>query len=185
MTGTIPPNGTTDPERLFENGSIDAEERTYTHGDEEHYRDHCEIDTVGRAIVGVTDADDRPLLVVDSENGHAILPNDIVAPDEDWGTVGRNWVEDAAGIDPTIDDVRRVRQVEHAVEGESTPRSTVYQVVFGASIPSMGSIPDGLCADNPFELGWHDTIPVAMDDAGAGVLDDIRLFLDRSAGHEH
>lgn len=178
MTETIPTDTAIEPERLLNEGRVDTERLTLTHENGDHYRDHCETDAIGRAIVGVTDADDRLLLVVDFENGHATLPNDTVTPDEGWVTVGRDWVEGAAGIDPAIDDVERVRRVEHLVEGESTPRSTTYQVVFGASIPATGTIPDRLCADNPFELGWCDAVPVAMDDAGAGVLDDIRLFLD-------
>ncbi|PSP42765.1 hypothetical protein BRC68_10485 [Halobacteriales archaeon QH_6_64_20] len=119
MTETIPADTAIEPERLLNEGRVDTERLTLTHENGDHYRDHCETDAIGRAIVGVTDADDRLLLVVNFENGHATLPNQ-----------------------------RR------------------------------GRFPDGLCADNPFELGWCDAVPVAMDDAGTGVLDDIRLFLD-------
>lgn len=163
-----------DPEQLFENERTDTERRTYTHEN----ADHCEADADGRAIVGVTSEDGRVLLLVNSEEDHTILPNDTVAPGEDWATVGQSWVEKSAGIDITLDDVERVRRVEHVVDGESTPHSVAHHVVFGASVASAGTIPDGLCADDPWELGWYDELPLDTDDDDAGVLADIRLFLD-------
>jgi hypothetical protein len=178
MTETISADTIIDPERLFNNDSIDTEERTHTHENEEHYRNRCEAGTVGRTIVGITDADGRLLLLTDPEEGHALLPNDTVSGDESWTTIGREWVEGAAGIDVTIEHIERVRRVEHAIENRDGVESVTYQIVFSASIPSAGTIPDGLCADNPWELGWYGELPFRMDDAGPGILDDIRLFLD-------
>jgi len=187
MTETEFEDTSIDPEQLFEgcvdddrvgNGCIDTKRLTLTHEDDEHYENHCETDAAGRVIVGVIDADDRLLLQVNLDAGHAILPNDTVASNEDWATVGRECVKGSAGIDVTLDSVERVRRVEHVVADEETPRSITYQVVFGASVSAAGTIPDGLCEDNSFELGWYDAIPVDGDDHGAGVLDDIRLFLD-------
>jgi hypothetical protein len=180
MTGTIPPNGTTDPERLFENGSIDAEERTYTHGDEEHYRNRHPAGTVGRTIVGITDADGRLLLLTDPEEGHALLPNDTVGSGENWTTVAREWVEGQAGVEVTIDGIERLRRVEHAIEGEETPRSHVHHVVLSGSVVSTapGEVPlDELCADNPWELGWYEQLPFEVEDPESDPIDDVRLFL--------
>jgi hypothetical protein len=178
MTRTISADATIDPERSFEDGHVDTKRLTLTHEDAERYDEHSETDVIGRAIVGVTDVDGRVLLVVHPEERIATLPNDTVAPDEEWATVGRSWVEGAAGVDVTIEDIERVRRVEHAIENRDGVESVTYQIVFGASIPSAGTIPDGLCADNPWELGWYGELPFRMDDAGPGILDDIRLFLD-------
>jgi hypothetical protein len=178
MTETISAETDIDPERLFENGRVDTKRLTLTHEDAEQHDEHCEADTVGRTIVGVTDASGRVLLVIHPGERIATLPHDTVAPDGEWATVGRNWVEGAAGVDVTIEDIERVRRVEHAIENRDSVESVTYQIVFGASVPSTGTIPDGLCAENPFELGWYGELPFEMDDAGPGILDDIRLFLD-------
>ncbi|PSP64938.1 hypothetical protein BRC77_02810 [Halobacteriales archaeon QH_8_64_26] len=79
-----------------------------------------------RAIIGVTDVDGRVLLVAHPEERIAILPNDTVAPDEEWATVGRSWVEGAAGVDVTIEDIERVRRVEHAIENRDGVESVTY-----------------------------------------------------------
>ena len=181
MTETIPANGTIDPERLFDDEGIDTAERTYTHGNEEHYRNRHGAGTVGRVIVGITDAGGRLLLLTDPEEGHALLPNDTVGSGEHWTTVARKWVEGQAGIEVTIDGIERLRRVEHAIEGEETPRSLVHHVVLsGAAVstaPREAPL-DELGADNPWELGWYEQLPYEVEDPESDPIDDIRLFLD-------
>jgi hypothetical protein len=118
--------------------------------------------------------------MVHPEEEHAILSNDTIAPDENWRTIGREWVRGSASLDVEIDGIERVRRITHVVEGEETPRSVTHHVVFAASVvptEAEGTIPDGLCADNPWELGWYDELPFEIEDEG-GSLDDIRLFID-------
>ena len=181
MTETIPANGTIDPERLFDDDSIDTAERTYTHGNEEHYRNHHGAGTVGQVIVGITDAGGRLLLLTDPENGYVLLPNDTVGSGEHWTTVGREWVEGQADIEVTIDGIERLRRVEHAIKGEETPRSLVHHVVLsGAAVstaPREAPL-DELGADNPWELGWYEQLPYEVEDPESDLIDDIRLFLD-------
>ena len=163
----------TNPVTLADNEGRDIRHRTYTH--ENH--DHCEADATGRAIIGVTDGEGRLLLLINPAADHVVLPNDTVAPNEDWATVGQQRIEEMAGIDITLDTVERVRRVDHVIDGESTPRSTTYHVVFGASVTSPGVALDELCDDNAWEIGWYDDLPVEVDDTGTGVLNDIQLFL--------
>lgn len=172
MTEKISEITSIDPERLFEAERTDTERRAYTH----ESTDYCEAAAAGRTIVGVTDEEGRVLLLVNPGENHAILPNETVAPGESWATVGRNRVEELAGIDVALDSVERVRRVEHVVEGESTARTT-HHVVFGATVASAEMSLDGLC-DDDWTVGWHDDLPVETDEDEAGVLDDIRLFLD-------
>lgn len=164
-----------DPERLFEDGRVETDTRTYTH----ETADHCEAGTAGRAIVGLTDEAGRVLLAVDRTEKHVILPNAKVAPGEDWAAVGRERVEGLAGVEVTVDGVERVRRVEHVLEDDldSTAGEPTYHVVFGASLASAGQL-DDLCADNDWELGWYEALPFPVEDDDRGVLDDLRLFLD-------
>lgn len=59
--------------------------------------------------------------------------------------------------------------------GEEAPVSTAYHVVFRGSARSETVI-DGLCADNPFELGWYDELPVVPEESDH--IADVRLFLE-------
>lgn len=164
----------TDPVAAADSAGLAIDQRTHVHENREQYHDHCESDAIGRTIVGVTDRDDRLLLVVSREEKAAVLPNETVTPGEDWVTVGREWVEGAAGIDVTIDGIERVRRIDHEIAGEDLPVSTIYHVVFGGSAPSETAI-DGMCEDNPFELGWHDELPVAEEESDH--IADVQLFI--------
>lgn len=166
----------TDPEAIANREGIEIRQRTHIHENRDHYQNHCEANAVGRAIVGVRDTADRLLLLVDPEIDHAILPNDTVAPDEDWATVGKHRVKEQSGIDAALDSIERVRRIDHAVDGESTPRSTVHHVVFSASVSSSDTTLDALC-DEDWEIGWYDELPVETDNSGLYSLDDVRLFL--------
>ena len=161
----------TDPEALAERNGIAFEHRTYNHDDAEH----CETDTAGRAIVGLTDPDGRVLVAVQPEEDHAVLPNETVEPDGDWTAAGRERVEGTAGVSVTLDDVRRVREVEHHVDGEI--RSTTHHVVFGGSLADADTTLDGLCDDDPWKLRWFDAMPTWLDDEARGVYADIELFV--------
>lgn len=187
MTDTKLDDAAVDPAQLFDDASdddtapIETDERTYTH----ETPDHCEADALGRAIVGVTDADGNVLLVVNHDEEHAILPNGVVDPDEDWETVARRQLTEAAGLDVPLDRVERVRRVEHVVDADADanaaaepehPPRTTHHVVFATSVESVQPPLDGLCDDNPWTLGWYDEVPVAVEDDGSGVLDDIELF---------
>jgi hypothetical protein len=163
----------TDPEAIADSEGLEISQRTYIHEN----RDHCEANAVGRAIVGITDEDGRLLLLVNPAADHAILLHATVAPGEDWATIGRHTVEEMAGISVTLDTVERVRQVDHVLDGDSTPQSTTHHLVFGASVASPEATLDGPCEDDGWEIGWYDELPVGIDDNGTGALDDIRLFL--------
>lgn len=167
------PVSVTDPAAVADSEELTIEQRTRVHESRTQYRDHCESNAVGRSIVGVTAPDDRLLLVVSQEKNAAVLPHDTVASGEDWAAVGREWVEGAAGIDVTIDGIERVRRIVHEIE-DGDALSTTYHVVFSGS--AAGTTIDGLCADNPFELGWYEELPVAEEE-DSGPVADIRLFI--------
>lgn len=167
----------TDPKAVAEREGRSVSQETNIHEDREQYNDHCESDVVGRAIVGVTDTDDRLLLLVASEREAAILPHETVAPGEDWAAVGRECVEEFAGIDVTLEGLKRVRAMDHVIEDEETVERTVYHVVFSGSVASAKPL-DSLCADNPFELGWYDELPSVAGNQSPESVADIQIFLD-------
>lgn len=163
-----------DPERLYADGEVPTEKRTFHHED----ADHCEDDAAGRAIVGVTAPDGRVLVVTNPDEEHAILPNEVVEPGDDWADAARDRVAAMAGIDVTLTDVELARRVDHAVDGEVV--GTTHHVLFAASAPS-DEIPDGLCDDNDWELGWYDAVPYENEGEDGGATDDIRQFLGGEA----
>jgi hypothetical protein len=125
------------------------------------------------------------LLVSNPAAEHALLPNVVVDPGEDWATAARTRVEGITGIDPTPEGVELVRRVEHAADGESV--GTTHHVLFVTSAPD-DRVPDGLCADNDWELCLYDVVPYASedgDDAEAGedggAVAHVRRFLGGGA----
>lgn len=171
MSEKLLPDANIDPERLYENEYVDTERRTYTHED----TDHCEADTEGLAIAGITDDDGRLLVLIDPAAGHAVLPNDTVGDGDDWAMVAREHVAAAAGIEITVDDVRLVRRVDHVVEGEGI-RETTHHVLFAAS--RDGGQFEGLCETNDWEFQWCEEIPVDRSGDDDGALEDIERFLE-------
>ena len=163
-----------DAERLYADGDVPTERRTFDHED----ADHCEAAAAGRAIVGASAPDGRVLLVTNADEEHAILPNTVVDPGEDWAEAAREHLRKAAGIDVELEGVELVRRVDHAVDGEVV--ETTHHVVFAASAPD-DRIPDGLCADNDWELGWYDHLPYGAGEDDAGVAADIRRVLAADA----
>lgn len=164
-----------DAERLYADGAVTRTEVTFDHDDP----DHCEAGTRGRAIVGLTAPDGRVLLVTNPEIEHALLPNAVVGPDEDWAEAGRDHLQASAGIDVALADVELVRRVDHTVDGEVV--ETTHHVVFAASAPS-DDVPDGLCDDNEWELGWYDAHPYPEDEVGDGhSTRDVERFLGAEA----
>lgn len=163
----------TNPAALADQEGIAFERRTYEHDDVEH----CETEAAGRAIVGATDANERVLVVVQPQEGHAVLPNETVEPNGDWATIGRERVEAMAGIEVTLNDVQLIREVEHQIDGEL--RSRTFHVVFSASPIDSSVALDGLCDDNSWELRWIDTVPDWLpDDDPEGAHADIELFVE-------
>ncbi|EMA43171.1 hypothetical protein C449_14372 [Halococcus saccharolyticus DSM 5350] len=161
----------TDPAAVAERSGVAFEQRTYERDDVEH----CETDAAGRVVVGITDGDERLLLVVNSEDEFGVLPNEAVDPEEDWAAVGRWLIEEMTGTDTTLNGVRAVREVEHVVDGEK--QSQTHHVVFGGSLADSDAILDGVCDDNSWELRWFDAMPTWLDDEARGVYADIELFV--------
>jgi hypothetical protein len=119
------------------------------------------------------------LLVANPDIEHALLPNAVVDPDEEWADAARQHLRASAGIDVELDGVRLVRRVDHTLDGEVV--ETTHHVVFAASGPT-DAIPDGLCDDNDWELGWFDAHPYPADGVGDGqARRDVERFLGGTA----
>lgn len=172
MTDTVTHPASVEPAALYERDAVATEQRTYTHEDP----DHCEADAAGRAIVGLTDDDGRLLVVVEPDGAHVVLPNEVVAPGDDWAAAARERVVGMADIDVTLDGVALVRRVEHVLGDETEPRSTTHHVLFEAS-PAGGDV-GGLCDTNDWELRWWTGVPPAFSADDSPAVDDIRWFLE-------
>lgn len=177
-THASPIESLTDPASLVDRADVELREETNVHDDE----DHCETDVEGRTVVGVTDEDGALLLHVNRGRSAAKLPNGKVQADEDWAAVGRRAVEALTGVSVQMEAPRRVRRVEHVVDGADEPHATVYHVVFEAS-PETAR-PDGPEPQVPdeqadeWEAEWFDAFPTELTDSYGPAEDDIRLFVD-------
>lgn len=126
----------TDPETLLEHEDIE-----FSKMPPEEHQGHFELyeSIAGLAIVGVTDADDRLLLLEHEDAPYPTLPYGRVAPSDGWVATTRATVTDSTGVAVTVDDVRRVRH--HTYRSETGEETTGYDVVVAASPEGDGDIP--------------------------------------------
>jgi hypothetical protein len=172
-----------DPDALTTRDGVDVSESTYPHED----FDHCEADSDGRVVVGVTTDAGEVLLQVHESEDHVLVPNEVVA-DGDWDGAARRAAEQF-GVPVELDGVERVRVVDH-VEVDERPEDhsdvpddapvveTTHHVVVGASV-ATADVPEPSADDDEWTVGWYDELPVDVpDDASGDSLDDIRTFLE-------
>lgn len=172
-----------DPETLTARDDVAVSESTYPHED----FDHCEADSDGRVVVGVTTDAGEVLLQVHESEDHVLVPNEVVA-DGDWDGAARRAAEQF-GVTVELDGVERVRVVEH-VEVDERPEDPdaipedaefverTHHVVVGASVAAE-EVPDPSADSDDWTVGWYHELPVDVpDDASGDSLDDIRTFLE-------
>lgn len=163
-----------DPETLREREDVEYVEATKVNED----TDHCAVDIEGRAAVGVTNDAGEVLTIVDDETRFTLLPNSMVEAGDDWVAAGRDHVEQMFDLPVEIDEPRRVRKVEHVLEGDDEPHTTSYHVVFGAS---PAADPENATDGCNWHVEWLDRFPEdAANEDGDGDLAeaDVRLFME-------
>ena len=159
-------DGTLDIEQTIQAEGVDHEQSTYDDSD------HCEATATDRAAVGVTNDSGEVLLVVDENREYALLPSEIVEPDDSVLGVARDTVEGVLDTTISTERVRRIRQIDHRPNGTHQQRTT--HVVVSAT-PTESPVEPATPGDNR-TAGWHDELPAHVD-AVNDSLADIRLFL--------
>lgn len=164
-----------DPATVADRPAVEYTERTIRHED----ADHCEADVAGRAIVGVTDPDDRTLLLVDRELPGAFLPNGTVEPGEDWRGAAERAVEAMTGVAVRVERPVQVRRVEHLTESTGERHNVSYHAVF-AGTPSDATVEPTSPEETCLEAGWFGTLPVEIpQETEQGYsLADVEAFLE-------
>lgn len=166
-----PTDSLTAPAALRTRDGIDYGEETRTHED----RERCNVDSDGRAVVGVTNDDGELLTVLHDDASIALLPHETVDPGADWAVAARAGVEGQTGVAVALDSVEAVRVVSHVVDGEAEPHATTHRVVFGGS-PVGGSIQackrDAATGSDGWRAAWVERIPEGSPAA------DFRHFAD-------
>lgn len=163
-----------DPSSLADREDVDVEETETTVGAAEFAQ---WTSLSGLVAVGVPDGDGQVLLM-DGANGWA-LPNQPVAPGEDWVGVAERTIDQLTGVEIQIDGVERVREIEYVREDDADSRTTVHHVVFAAETIDDAVAADlvgGVEADLP-SVDWFDVPPAADREAG-DVDADVGLFVD-------
>ncbi|NEU58017.1 NUDIX hydrolase [Halorussus sp. MSC15.2] len=170
-----PADSLTDPERLRDRADVPFTSEEAMHDD----RDHCNTDTAGRAVVGLTNDAGDVLLAVHKEESVAMLPHCGVEPGEDWAAVARGTVEITTDLPFELDGVEAVREIDHFAEGEDEPHATTYGVVFRASVAGDPDTADPSHDENEhWDADWFDAVPENTPEGSGLVEDDIRLFVD-------
>lgn len=140
--------------------------------------DHCGTDIEGVVIVGTTDDAGELLVLIEEEEGIAILPHSTVEPGDDWAATAREGVEAQTGIEIELDDVELCRTVEHLVDEKQHAKT--HRVLYGGS-PTGGEIQackqragDG---SDGWRAAWVDDLPPGIETPEGGEGDDLDRFL--------
>jgi len=168
-TAPTPTESLTDPASL--RGRDGVEYVTETEAD--HFGQDDGV--AGVAVVGLTN-DDGALAFASFEDV-TILPHAVVETGEDYATVARDAASDLLGVDVDLDDVVRVRRKQSPAGGTSAEH-VAHVVVFAASPPGDGSLPDAedVTSCQAESTGWFDGVP---DDIQTPEMRaDALLFLD-------
>jgi len=164
-----------DPATLTDHDDVETSETTTTVGDAEfHHWDSL----TGLVAVGVP-TDDGRVLLMDGANGWA-LPNQPVAPREDWTGVARRTIDQLTGVDVEIDRPERVRRVTYRLE-DGDRETSAYHVVLRAAPITGGDVADELVSQPTGSqlpaVRWFDEAPGADREVG-DVDADVQLFVD-------
>lgn len=164
-----------DPASFAEREDVDVETTETTVGAAE-FAQWTSLD--GLVAVGVPGGDGQVLLM-DGGNGWA-LPNQPVAPGEDWVGVAERTIDQLTGVEVEIDGVERVREVEYVREDDENSRTTVHHVVLSAATVTDDAVAaelvGGAGANLP-SVDWFD-VPPAADREDGDVDADVGLFVD-------
>lgn len=162
-----------DPESLRGRPSVPFREETRSLTRKEY--ESIAEEVASHAAVGITDDDGDVLLMNDGSHGWTLVAVPV-EPGEDWTAVAQREAEKLLGVAVDLERVELVRRVDFRREDDDGQRTTMYDVVFRASVDGDPVVEgaDGPNEDSP-SLEWFDTVP---DGQEAEVADDIRLFVD-------
>jgi nucleolar protein 56 len=174
-----------DPETLLGREDVPVREDPEVVEHQHHFDLYEPIE--GMAAVGVTNDDGEVLLLVDDDEGIALLPHGPVEPGEDWAAAATRVVEEQTGVAVEIDGPELVKRKYFSPEGDDDRQTTAFQVFLRASPidgeTATASSEDG--GDGNWDVSWFDEVPVDADEADEtedDIVDDIRLFVDCTLG---
>lgn len=140
--------------------------------------DHCNVGTVGRAVIDVTNSAGEHLLLINENAGVALFPNETV--DDEWLTTAAETVEGQTGFTVDIDGILAVRTVDHVLPDDDEPHLTTHRIVFSATATG-GEIRD--CkqtvdsGSDDWRAGWFDELPEDIETPPNGPANDFELLL--------
>ncbi|WP_267642313.1 NUDIX domain-containing protein [Haloarchaeobius amylolyticus] len=166
------------PEDLLDRGSVDYVEQTHVLPAEEFEAARDRAETIdGGVVVGVTDDEDRVLLVQNDWSDGWILPGGGVEPGEDWEAAARREAEEETGVAVTLDGPELVYQgrLEHVDTGEVLEDG--YAVFFAASPRDDGTVADdpGVADEDIQAVEWFAAVPADVDPDHEA---EVRRFVD-------
>ena len=159
-----------DPEDLRDRAGVSFHEEVRQLPADEFESVAEELDS--HAVVGITSDEGDVLLMNDGSHGWTLIAFSV-EHGKDWVTTAQR--EAKALLDDTvvIEEVEFVRRVEFQSADDDSQRTTMYNVVFRASVDDSVGI-EKTVEEDDLSLRWFDGVP---DGQGGDVADDIRYFI--------
>lgn len=163
----------TDPESLRNRATVPFQEETQRLSREfESIADSVD----SHAVVGITNDEGEVLLMNDGSHGWTLVAAPVDSG-EDWTAIARQRAETLLDTTVALEEVELVRRIDFCAENDPERRTSMYNVVFTASVDGDVSIEDIDSRVDDLSLEWFAGVPEGQD---GGVADDIRLFTESS-----
>lgn len=123
------------------------------------------------AVVGITNDEGDVLLMNDGSHGWTLVAFPVERG-EDWATAARREAETLLDDTVVVAGVEFVRRVDFQSADDDSQRTTMYTVVFRASVDESAGVENRVEEDD-LSLRWFDGVPAGRE---GDVADDIRYF---------
>ena len=161
-----------DPESLHNRSGVPFREETRSVSQDEFESVVRNVDS--HAAVGITDDEGNVLLVNDGSHGWTLIARPVDAG-EDWTTAARREAERLLDDRVDLEGIELVRRIEFHTPSDEGRRTSMYNVVFRASVDGVPVIEVSGTEDDDPSLGWFERVPDGQD---GNLADDIRLFVE-------
>lgn len=161
-----------DPESLHDRTGVSFHEETQQLPPEEFESVAEDVDS--HAAIGITNEEGEVLLMNDGSHGWTLIAFPV-EHGQDWPTVTQQEAETLLDTSITLEHPELVRRIDFLLANDDNRRTTMYNVIFRASVDESIDIEEMDEQNDELSLGWFAGVP---DEQAGEVADDTRIFVE-------
>ncbi|WP_114579616.1 hypothetical protein [Saliphagus sp. LR7] len=164
-------NSFSNPESLRDQAGVPFDEEIQQLPPEEFESVSESVDS--HAVVGITNEDGDVLLMDDGSHGWTLIAFPVERG-QDWPTVAREEAQTLLDTSVVLEQPELVRRIDFLPVNDDNRRTTMYNVVFRASVDETIDTEELDQQNDEPLLRWFERVP---DEQEGEVADDIRIFV--------